>query len=77
MDVIVDIIRTWMTYLRFSDSSHWWFLPYYSTMSDWDNVIIFEAFKIDKYNNTGCIILITTNVYGMGIDNPDFWLVIQ
>lgn len=45
-------------------------------MSDWDKVFIVKAFLILGNHNLTCIILVTTNVYGMGIDNSDIKLVI-
>ena len=46
-------------------------------MLDWDKELIAKAFKINGSKNTKCTILVTTNAYGMGIDNSDIQLVIQ
>lgn len=46
-------------------------------MPDWDKSLISNAFKVIGKENTECTILVTTDAYGMGIDNPDIRLVIQ
>lgn len=46
-------------------------------MSHWDKAIIAKAFQGVQNENTDYIILIATDAYGMGIDNPDIKLVIQ
>ena len=51
--------------------------PYHSAMSDWDKSLTAAAFKVNEKENTECIILVPTDAYGMGIDNPDIKVVIQ
>lgn len=46
-------------------------------MSDWDKGFIAQAFRVKGDENTECTILVATNAYGMGIDNPDIRLVVQ
>lgn len=46
-------------------------------MFDWDKTIIASAFKIVNKENTKYIILVATDAYSIGIDNPDIRLVIQ
>ena len=46
-------------------------------MLDWDKEFIAKAFKTPGNENTECIILVATDAYRMGIDNPDIRLVIQ
>lgn len=46
-------------------------------MSDWDKSLIANAFKVNGEENTECTILVATDAYGMGIDNPDIKVVIQ
>lgn len=45
-------------------------------MSDWDKSLITTIFKINGKENTECIILVTTDAYGMSIDNLDIQLII-
>lgn len=46
-------------------------------MSKWDKNSIVQVFSISEEENINCIILVTTNVYGMDINNPDIQLIIQ
>ena len=45
-------------------------------MSDRDKDLILKAFCIPGEDNTNCTILVVTDAYGMGIDNPDIGLVV-
>ena len=45
-------------------------------MLDWDKELIAKTFKTSSNKNTECIILVATDAYEIGIDNPDIWLVI-
>ena len=75
--LLVEAIRKWMGLLNYPKESEKWIRPYFSTMSDLDKVIIAEAFNVDGNINTDCIILVATDTYSMGIDNPNIKLVIQ
>lgn len=46
-------------------------------ISKWDKTLIAEAFGKPGTENTKCTILIVTDAYDIGIDNPDIKLVIQ
>lgn len=46
-------------------------------MSEYDKNLTAEAFRIPGDENTECSILVATDAYGMGIDNPDVRLVVQ
>lgn len=66
-----------MRHLGYPEGSENWVRPYHSRMSDWDKDIIAKAFRVNRMENIECVILVATNAYGMGIDNPDIRLVIQ
>lgn len=74
---IIETIQAWMILLGYPAGSSTWIRPYHSAMSDWDKELIAKAFKTPGNENTECIILVATDAYGMGIDNPDIRLVIQ
>lgn len=73
---IIKTIQAWMILLGYPAGSSTWIRPYHSAMSDWDKKLIAKAFKTPGNENTECIILVATDAYGMGIDNPDIRLVI-
>lgn len=73
---LICIIVGWMQKLGYPDSCSHWIRPYYSTMSDWNKDLIANAFLQLGDENIECIILVATDAYGIGIDNPDIKLVI-
>ena len=75
--VIIDIIYAWMKKLGYPAGSTQWIRPYHSAMSEWDKTLTAKAFGKPGTENTECTILIATDAYGIGIDNPDVKLVIQ
>lgn len=66
-----------MQLLGYPDSSSSWIKPYYFTMPELDKELIAKVFMTPGDENLECTILVTTDTYGMGIDNPDIVLVIQ
>lgn len=74
---MIAIIRSWMKMMNYPDGSENWIRPYYSTISDFDKAITAKAFRVSNENKTECTIVVATDAYGMGIDNPDIRLVIQ
>lgn len=74
---MIAIIRAWMRKLGYPPGSEKWIRPYYSIISDWDKSVTTNAFKVTQEDNTECTILVATDAYGMGIDNPDIKLVVQ
>ena len=74
---LINIIVVWMKKLGYPDCCSTWIKPYHSTMSDWDKDLITRAFFFSGNDNLNCIILVATNAYGMGIDNPNIKLIIQ
>lgn len=74
---IIEMIQSWMALLGYPVGSDRWIRPYHLAMSDWNKELIAKAFKINEFEKTKYTILVVTNAYGMGIDNPDIRLVIQ
>lgn len=75
--LLINIIVSWMKKLGYLDYCSNWIKPYHSTMFDWDKNLITKAFFVSGDNNLHCIILVTTDVYGIRINNPDIKLIIQ
>lgn len=74
---IISIIHAWMIKLGYPEVFIQWIRPYHSAMSEWDKKLNADAFAVPAEENTECIILVATDAYGMGINNPDVILVIQ
>lgn len=66
-----------MQKLEYSDSFSTWIWHYYAAISDWDKDLTAKAFRIPGDKNMERTILVATDAYGIGIDNPDVRLVIQ
>ena len=66
-----------MKKLGYPDNSFKWIRPYHSVISECDKNLTAEAFRVPGEENTECVILVATDAYGMGIDNPDIKLVVQ
>lgn len=57
--------------------SHNWIRFYYSTISEYDKGLTADAFRVlGTSKDLEYVIFVTTDAYGMGIDNPDIKLVI-
>lgn len=74
---IITIFQAWMKHLGYPEESSKWIRPYYSAISDWDKALTAAAFATVAEENTECVIIVATDAYGMGINNPDVKLVIQ
>lgn len=74
---IIDVFQGWMIKLGYPEESWKWIRPYYSAISDWDKALTADAFGMPRDENTECTIIVATDAYGMGVDNPDVKLVIQ
>ena len=74
---MINIFVEWMQKLGYQDSCTDWIRPYYSTISEWDKEITAKAFMILGDQNEECTIVVATDAYGMGINNPDIRLVVQ
>lgn len=75
--VIISIFHSWMKKLGYPAESMGWIRPYYSAMSEWDKSLNANAFAVPADQNTEYTILVATDAYGMGINNPNVKLVIQ
>lgn len=66
-----------MQNLGYPPMSHNWVRPYYSTISEYDKGLTADAFYVPGISKElECVILIATDAYGMGIDNPNVKLII-
>lgn len=74
---LISIIQGWMKKKGYLEQSSRWIRPYNATLSDWTKGITSKAFGARQEKNTDCTMLVATDAYGMGIDNPDVKLVVQ
>ena len=68
---MIHIIQDWMKRKGYPAQSSRWIRPYNATLSEWTKEITAKAFGMPQEDNTDCTILVATDAYGMGIDNPD------
>lgn len=66
-----------MKKLSYLAESIGWIRPYHLAKSKWDKSLIANAFVVPGDKNMECTIFIVTDIYNMGIDNPDVKLVLQ
>lgn len=74
---LINIIVDWIKKLGYPDSCSNWIKPYHSIISDWDKDLITNTFLKLGNENMEYTILVATDAYGIGIDNPDIKFVIQ
>lgn len=65
-----------MQLLGYPENFSLWIKPYYSTMPELDKELIAKAFMIPDDKNLECTILVSTDAYGISIDNQDNILII-
>lgn len=74
---LIYIIVSCIKQLDYPNSCSNWIRPHHSTISNWDKDLITNAFLQSSDKNMEGSILVATNAYGTGIDNPDIKLIIQ
>ena len=73
----VKIMRRWMNELGYPPEAEKWVQPYFAIMAKSDKQRISREFaKLDE-DCSSCRIIIATDAYGLGIDNPDVHRVVQ
>lgn len=71
------LMRGWMRRLGYPKESRAWLETYFSEMSDLDKDDIAARFLRSSEDCGGPRILIATDAYGLGVDNPDVARVVQ
>ncbi|MCJ1470687.1 hypothetical protein MMC07_009334 [Pseudocyphellaria aurata] len=76
---IIDTIQSWMELKNYPvyNGLKSWIKPYFSAMSDYNKEMTANKFRVPDDENTDCTILVATDAYGMGINNPGVALVVQ
>ena len=71
------LLRSWISMLDYPASASPWVQPFFSAMAQHDKDRIAEAFSRPSSDCKTVRILICTDAYGLGIDNPDVVRVVQ
>lgn len=71
------LFREWMRRLEYPAESLGWVAPYFSDMADSDKRKIDVDFRRRHNECSSPRIILTTDAYGLGVDNPDVKLVVQ
>lgn len=71
------LFRNWMADLDYPTESNTWVKPYFSSMAKVDKIATSETFGQISSECLATRILIATDAYGLGIDNPDVARVVQ
>ena len=71
------LMRGWMRSLKYPEGCHDWILTFFSEMSDYDKENIASRFLRRSSECDSPRILICTDAYGLGLDNPDVEVVVQ
>lgn len=74
---VIRVIISWIEKLKYPNKSMKYIRFYHSAMSEWDKKLIAKTFNIAEDKNTKYTIIIATDTYDIGINNPDIRLVIQ
>ena len=83
MDSILNVkiacrlLKGWISRLNYPSNVSSWVQPFFSTMSKHDKTCIASTFSRPSPECTKVRILVCTNAYGLGIDNPDVVRIIQ
>ena len=73
----VDLFRTWMRQLRYPAEASSWVAPYFSDIATTDKHRIDVDFRRCRQECSSPRIILATDAYGLGVDNPDVEIVVQ
>lgn len=73
----LELFRTWMRQLQYPPESSTWVAHYFSHMADSDKERVNTNFRRRHEECASPRIILATDAYGLGVDNPDVKLVVQ
>lgn len=71
------LMRVWMNQLSYPTEATCWVAPFFSDMASTDKTRIAARFRLPSEECVSPRILIATDAYGLGVDNPDVKRIVQ